>query len=82
MLLLFHGLEMSFSGSNKATCLLKTFSENSNLYDLGIFLSVFPSRTNLRLHNISVIPKMVKKVIRNLDWSKALGPDSGGSNEL
>ena len=73
---------MSFSGSNKATCLLKAFSENSNLYDLRIFLPVFPSRTNLRLHNISVIPKMVKKVIRNLDWSKTLGPDSGGPNEL
>ena len=33
---------------------------------------VFLSRTNLKLHNIS---KMVKKVIMNLDLSKALGPD-------
>ena len=48
---------------------------NSNLDDSGISLSVFPSRTNLKLHNISVTPKMVKKVIMNLDLSKASGPD-------
>ena len=48
---------------------------NSNLYDSGISLAVFPSRTNLKLHNISVTPKMVKKVIMNLDLSKASGPD-------
>ena len=35
----------------------------------------FPSRTNLKLHNISVTSKMVKKVIMNLDLSKASGPD-------
>ena len=35
----------------------------------------FPSRTNLKLHNISVIPKMVRKVVMNLDLSKASGPD-------
>ena len=33
------------------------------------------TRTNLKLHNISKTPKMVKKVIRNLDSSKASGPD-------
>ena len=42
----------------------------------GMSLPVFPSRTNLKLHNISVTPKMVKKVIMNLDLSKASGPDS------
>ena len=36
--------------------------------------TVFPSRTNLKLHNISITPKMVNKVITNLD-SKASGPD-------
>ena len=51
------------------------FSKNSNLDDLGISLPVFPSRTNLKLHNISVTLKMVKKVIMNLDLSKASGPD-------
>ena len=44
--------------------------------DSGISLPVFPSRTNLKLHNISVSPKMVKKVIINLDLLKASGPDS------
>ena len=48
---------------------------NSNLDDSGITLPVFPSRTNLKLHNISITPKMVKKVIMNLDLSKASGPD-------
>ena len=46
---------------------------NSNLDVSGIYLVVFPSRT--KLHNISVTPKMVKKVIANLDLSKASGPD-------
>ena len=32
-------------------------------------------RTNLKLHNISVAPKMVRKVVMNLDLSKASGPD-------
>ena len=53
----------------------KNFSKNSNLDDLGISLPVFPSRTNLNLYNISVTLKMVKKVITNLDSSKASGPD-------
>ena len=48
---------------------------NSNLYDSGISLAVFPSRTNLKLHNISVTPKMFKKVIMNLDLSNASDPD-------
>ena len=48
---------------------------NSNLDDSGIFLPVFPSRTNLELHNISVTPKMVKKAMTNLVLSKASGPD-------
>ena len=41
----------------------------------GISVPVFSSITNLKLHNISVTPKMVKKVIMNLDLSKASGPD-------
>ena len=70
---LFNGLESSASG--KAKLFAKNFSKNSNLDDSGISLPVFPSRTNLKLHNISITPKMVKKVITNLDSSKASGPD-------
>ena len=32
-------------------------------------------RTNLKLRNVSVSPKMFKKAIMNLDSSKATGPD-------
>ena len=53
----------------------QNFSKNSNLDDSGISLPVFPPRTNLKLRKISVTSKMVKKVITNLDLSKASGPD-------
>ena len=66
---------MLSSASDEAKFLAKNFFKNSNLDDLGIYLPVFPSRTNLKLHNISITPKMVKKVITNLDSSKASGPD-------
>ena len=75
---LFNGPEVLSSASDKsdkAKLFAKTFSKNSNLDDSGISLPVFPSRTNLKLHNISVTPKMVKKVITNLDSSKPSGPE-------
>ena len=72
---LFNGPEVLSSASDKAKFFAKNFSENSNPDDSGISLPVFPSRTNLKLHNISITPKMVKKVITNLDSSKASGPD-------
>ena len=40
-----------------------------------VSLPVFPSRNNLKLHNIPVTPKIVKKVITNLDSSEASGLD-------
>ena len=66
---------MLSSATNKSKLLAENFSKNSNLDDSGISLPVFASRTNLKLYNISVTPKMVKKVIMNLDLSKASGPD-------
>ena len=66
---------MLSSASDKAKLFAENFSKNSNLDDSGISLPVFPSRTNLKLDNISVTPKMVKKVIMNLGLSKASGPD-------
>ena len=72
---LFNGPEVLPSASHKAKLFAENFSLNSNLDDLGISLPVFPSRTNLKLHNISVTPKMVKKVAMNLYLSKASGPD-------
>ena len=72
---LFNGPEVLSSASDKAELFAENFSENSNLDDSGNSPPVFPSRTNLKLHNISVSPKMVKKVIMSLDLSKASGPN-------
>ena len=66
---------MLSSASDKAKLFAGNFWKNSNLDDSGISLPIFPSRTNLKLHNISVSPKMVKNIIMNLDLSKASGPD-------
>ena len=68
-------MEVLTSSTDKAKLFAKNFSKNSNLDDLGISLPVSPSRTNLKLHNISVTSKMVKKVIANFDLSKASGID-------
>ena len=72
---LFNSPYVFSSASDKSKFFDENFSKNSNLNDSGISLPVFPSRTNLKLHNISVTPKMMKKVITNLDLSKASGPD-------
>ena len=71
---LFNGLDMLSFASDKAKLFTENFSKNSNLDDSGISLPVFPCRTNMRLYNISVTPKIVKKVIMNLDFSKASSP--------
>ena len=66
---------MLSSVSDKAKLFPENVSKNSNLDDSSISFLVFPSRTNLKLHNISLTPKMVRKVKMNLDFSKASGPD-------
>ena len=58
---------MLSSAFDNAKLFAENFSKNSNFDDWGI--------SNLNLHNISVTPKMVKKVIMNLDSSKVSGPD-------
>ena len=63
---------MLSSAFDKAKLLAENFSMNSNLDGSGISLPFFPSRTNLKLRNISVTPKMIRKVIVNLDLSKDL----------
>ena len=70
---LFNRLEMLSSAFEKARLFPENFSLNSNPEDSGISLPVFPSRTNLKLYNISVTPKMVRKVVMNLGLSKASG---------
>ena len=66
---------MLCSVSDKAKLFAKRFSMNSNLDDSGISLPVFPSITNLKLYNIFVTPKILKRVRMNFDSSKASGPD-------
>ena len=71
---LFNDLEVLSSASDKAKLVPKNFSINSNLGESGISLPVFPSRTNLKLHIYATL-KMVRKVVMDLDLSKASGPD-------
>ena len=66
---------MLSSASDKTKLFAENYSKNSNLDGSSISLPVFPSGTNLKLYNISVTLKMVKKVIMNVDLSKASGPD-------
>ena len=68
-MLLFNSREVMHSTSDKAKLFAKDFSKNSNLDDLGIHLPAFPSRINLKLHNISATPKLVKKAISKL-WEE------------
>ena len=69
---LFNETEALSSAFDKAKLFLKHFSKNSNLDESGISSPVFPFRTNLKLHNISITPKMVKKVIQNLSHQRPL----------
>ena len=66
---------LSSAASDRGKLFAEKFFKISNLDNSGISLPVFPSRTNLKLLNISVTLKMVKKVISNLDFSKASDPD-------
>ena len=69
ILSLFNGPEVLHSASDW-TKLLNSILDNS-----GIYLPAFPSRTNKKLHNISVTSKLVGRVITNFDCSKAPCPD-------
>ena len=71
---LLNGPEVLCSASDKAKLFAKNFFKNSYLDESGISLAVFPSRTNLKLPDIYATPKLVKKIITNLDLSKASGP--------
>ena len=72
---LFNRREVLSSASDKVKLFAENFALNCNLDDSGISLPVFLYRTNLKLHNISVTLEMVRKVIMNIDLSKASGPD-------
>ena len=65
--------EVLSSASDEAKLFAENGSKKFNLDDSGISLHIFPSRTNLKLHNISVSPKTVKKAIMNFDLPRASG---------
>ena len=52
---LFNRPEVLSCASDKAKLFAKNFSKNTNLDDSGISLPVFPSRTNQKLHNRTLI---------------------------
>ena len=52
--LLFNGPDVLSSASDKAKLFAENFSMNSYLDYSDISLPVFPSRNNLKLHNVSV----------------------------
>ena len=60
---------MLSSVSDEVNLFAENFFKNSYLDDSGIALPVFI------FHHFSVSPKMVKKVISNIDLSKVFGPD-------
>ena len=66
---LLYGPKVLFSASDKVKLFAENFSKNSNFDDSDMY------RTNLKMRNITVTPKLVKKVITNLDSSKACCPD-------
>ena len=65
--------EVLSSASDEAKLFAENGSKNFNLDDSGISLHIFPSRTNLKLHNIPVSPKTIKKAIMNFDLPRASG---------
>ena len=71
----FNGPEVLPSTSDKAKSFAKNVSNNSNLDESDIALPLFSSRTNLKLHNIFITSKMVKKIITNFHSSKGSGLD-------
>ena len=66
---------MLSSTSNKAKWFPNNFSKNFNLDDWSISVAAFTTRTNMKLRNISVTPKIARNVITNVDSSKVSGPD-------
>ena len=71
---LFNGPEVLSFTFDKAKLFAKIFLRTLILMTL-VSLYLFHSGTNLKLHNISVTPKMVQKVITNHDSSKTSDPD-------
>ena len=76
VLLLFSGPEVLCSESGKEKLFAEIFSQNSNLDNSGISLPFSLFRTILKIYNIPVAPRLVKKVsIIDLDSSNVSCPN-------
>ena len=72
---LYNDPEVLSSASDNVKFFAGNFSVNSNLDDSENSLYAFPSKSNLKLHNIPATPKFVVKVLENLDLLKVFGHD-------
>ena len=63
------------SSADKANIFASLFAKNSTLDDLGQSPPDFPLVTSTKLENFKVTAKEVSKLIKELDSSKATGPD-------
>ena len=72
---LFNGPEVPCFTSDKTNLFSEIISKNSNLDSSGTCLPDFPSRNNLKLHNIVVSLVLAKKITTNFDLPKAFDPD-------
>ena len=70
-----NGPEVISSSIDKANLFASNFASNSTLEERGHPLPEFPSRTDSLLGNITVTVKDIATRIRNLDSTKATGPD-------
>ena len=66
---------MLSSTSPKAKLFGEIFPNNLNFHNSDISLPAFLFKTKLKLHNIPMAPRVIQKVITNLDTSKICGPD-------
>ena len=72
---LFNGPEVLSSSKDKAELFSNLFSSNSTLDDSDHAIPEFPSRTDKTIDFCDITPSKVSTIIRNLDPSKATGPD-------
>ena len=61
--------------SDKEKLFAEILFRTSNLVRAGISFPFFPFRTNLKLHNVPVTPKLIRKVITDLDSWQTSGRD-------
>ena len=70
---LFNNSEVLTYASNETRLFADNIFKNSGFDDSCTSLPPVPSVTNLKLHNISLIPRLVKNIITNLDSSRESG---------